>query len=74
MPGTMLNTLLFSSLFNKICIIKSPILLMRILASEKLHNLPEAIELVINSTRIEVQPHLLTLGPGLFPININNWD
>lgn len=47
---------------------------MRILASEKLHNLPEAIELVINSTRIEVQPHLLTLGPGLFPININNWD
>lgn len=47
---------------------------MRTLASEKLHNLPEAIELVINSTRIKAQPDFLTSGPGLFPINTNNWE
>lgn len=74
MSGTMLNTLMFSSLFNKVRIIKSPVLLMRTLASEKLNNLSEAIELVINCTRLEAQPDFLTLGPGFFPININNWE
>ena len=47
---------------------------MRTLASEKLNNLPEAIELVINCTRLEAQPDFLTLGQGFFPININNWE
>lgn len=41
MPGTMPNTLLYNSLFNKTGIIESPTLLMKTMGSEKLHNIPK---------------------------------